>query len=108
MLGQPIPLEQPVYLPGNERQGVWASSLLETVFGPGPKREQEATHSRESRLSLRGDLELVVFAAGELRRASADLQVSDDMRKGRALPRDARRPETTPIALDDPFPRPVR
>ena len=108
MLGQPITLEQPVYLPGNERQGVWASSLLETVFGPGPKREQEAAHSRESRLSLRGDLELVVFAAGELRRASADLQVSDDIRNGRAVPGEDRRPAAPPIALDDRLPRPVR
>jgi len=108
MLGQPITLEQPVYLPGNERQGVWASSLLETVFGPEPKREREAAHSRESRLSLRGDLELVVFAAGELRRASADLQVSDDIRNGRAVPGDDRRPETPPIALDDRLSRPVR
>ena len=38
MLGQPITLEQPVYLPGNERQGVWASPLLQTVFAPASKR----------------------------------------------------------------------
>ena len=37
MLDQPITLEQPVYVPGNDRQGVWASPLLETVFGPEPK-----------------------------------------------------------------------
>ena len=34
VLDRPITLEQPVYLPGNERGGVWASPLLETVFGP--------------------------------------------------------------------------
>jgi hypothetical protein len=94
MLEHPITLEQPVYLPGNESQGLWASSLLETVVGPEPKPEREAAHPRESRLSLRGDLELAVFAAGELRRAYADLQVSHD--------------ETLPIAVDDHLPRQVR
>ena len=34
VLDRPITLEQPVYVPGNERHGVWASPLLETVFGP--------------------------------------------------------------------------
>ena len=34
MLEHPITLEQPVYLPGNERQGIWASPLLETVVSP--------------------------------------------------------------------------
>ncbi len=38
MLKHRITLEQPVYLPGNERQGVWASSLLETIVGPEPNR----------------------------------------------------------------------
>ena len=108
MLEHPITLEQPVYLPGNERQGVWASSLLETVFGPEPKPEREAAHPRDSRLSLRGDLELAVFAAGELRRAHADLQVSQDIRIRRAVPGDDRRPETPPIAIDDDLPRQVR
>jgi hypothetical protein len=88
--------------------GVWASSLLETVFGPVPKRQRETAHSRESRLSLRGNLKLAVFAAGALRRAYADLQISDDIRVRRAIPGDYRRPEIPPIALDDHFPRPVR
>jgi hypothetical protein len=39
VLVRPITLEQPVYVPGNEHQGVWASSLLETVFGPSPRCE---------------------------------------------------------------------
>jgi hypothetical protein len=80
MLEHPITLEQPVYLPGNERQGVWASSLLEAVFGPEPKRERVAAHPRDGRLSLRGDLELAVFAAGELRRADADRRASKGVR----------------------------
>jgi len=108
MLDRPITLEQPVYVPGNERQGVWASPLLETVFGPEPKGEREAAHSPDSRLSLRGDLELVAFAAGELRRSYADLQVPHDNLIRRAVPGDDRRPETPPIAVDDRRPQPVR
>jgi hypothetical protein len=83
MLRQPITLEQPVYLPGNDHQGVWASPLLETVLGPGPERE--AARSQPGHLSLRGDLELASFAAGELRRALADLRGSDDIRIRQAV-----------------------
>jgi hypothetical protein len=108
MLEHPITLEQPVYVPGNECQGVWASSLLETVFGPEPNREREAAHPRDRHLSLRGDLELAVFAAGELRRSHADPQVSDDFRIRRAVPGDDRRPETPPIAIYDFSPHQVR
>jgi Permuted papain-like amidase enzyme, YaeF/YiiX, C92 family len=63
-----ITLEQPVYLPGNDRQGIWASSLLETVVAPVPNGKPEPAHAVESHLSVRGDLELAIFAAGELRR----------------------------------------
>jgi hypothetical protein len=108
MLEHPISLEQPVYVPGNERQGVWASSLLETVFGPEPKPEREEAHPRDSRPSLRGDLELAAFAAGELRRAYDDLQVSPDIRIRRAVAGDDRQPETPPIAIDAHLPRQAR
>ena len=78
MLEHPITLEQPVYLPGNERQGIWASPLLETVVNPDPKFEREATHSTQRGPSLRGDLELALFAAGELHRLCVDLQVPNE------------------------------
>ncbi len=68
MLEDPVTLEQPVFLPGNERQGIWASPLLETVVVPDPKWGAETGHSVDSQMSVRGDLELVLFAAGELRR----------------------------------------
>jgi hypothetical protein len=83
MMEHPITLEQPVFLPGNERQGVWASSLLETVVSPEPKREQEATHSQDGRLSLRGDRQLAAFAAGELRRSYAELRASCELQDQR-------------------------
>src|SRR5262249_29191185 len=75
VLERPITLDQPVYVPGNERQGVWASPLLETVFGPEPKRNPAAAHEQGGGFSLRGDLELAVFAAGELRRSYSELPV---------------------------------
>jgi hypothetical protein len=75
VLERPITLEQPVYLPGNERQGVWGSPLLETVFGPEPKRDRGAIASPDGRLSLRGDLEMAVFAVGVIRRSYRELPV---------------------------------
>jgi hypothetical protein len=73
VLDQPITLEQPVYLPGNESQGAWGSPLLETVFGPDPKRGPEAPPGKADGLSLRNDLEVAFFVAGELRRSYAEL-----------------------------------
>ncbi len=69
VLDRPITLEQPVYVPGNERHGVWASPLLETVVGPAPKVFQEAAALESGRLSLKGDLDLLVFAFHEVRRS---------------------------------------
>jgi hypothetical protein len=69
VLDRPITLEQSVYVPGNERNGVWASPLLETVFGPAPKVFRDAAIGEPGRLNLRGDLDLLVFTLGELRRS---------------------------------------
>jgi hypothetical protein len=69
ILDRPITLEQPVYVPGNERHGVWASPLLETVFGPGPKVFQNAAQGEPGRLNMRGDLYMLVFTVGEVRRS---------------------------------------
>ena len=72
---RPITLEQPVYVPGNERQGVWASPLLETVFGPEPKVNPNPAPGRAGGFNLRGDLEVAVFALRELRRSYFELPV---------------------------------
>jgi hypothetical protein len=69
VLDRPITLEQPVYVPGNERQGIWASPLLETVFGPDPKAFQDAAPGEPGRLNLRGDLDLLSFTYCEARRS---------------------------------------
>jgi hypothetical protein len=73
MLDRPITLDQPVYVPGNERHGVWASPLLETVFGPAPKVFQDAAQGEPGRLNMRGDLYLIVFTVGEVRRSYTQL-----------------------------------
>jgi hypothetical protein len=72
VLDRPITLDQPVYLPGNELQGVWASPLLETVFGPKPKGDRQPAPGKAVGFSLQGDLEMAVFVAGELRRSYAE------------------------------------
>ncbi len=73
VLDSPITLEQPVYLPGNERHGEWASPLLETVFGPAPKVFQDAAPAEPAGLNMRGDLDLLAFTFGEVRRSYAEL-----------------------------------
>jgi hypothetical protein len=84
MLDHPITLEQPVYLPGNEHQGIWASTLLETVVGPDPKSVQNTAHSPDSRVSIRGDVELACFAARELRYVYVDRAVPNEEQLTRA------------------------
>ena len=69
VLDRPITLEQAVYLPGNEHQGMWASPLLETVFGPEPKHRRDTAPGTAAGLSLRGDLELAVCVVGGFRAA---------------------------------------
>jgi hypothetical protein len=74
VLDQPITLDQPVYLPGNERHGMWASPFLEMVFfAPEPKRDGAGAPGRAEGRSLPGDIEMFAFVAGELRRSYAEL-----------------------------------
>jgi hypothetical protein len=73
VLERPIQLEQEVYLPGNESHGVWGSPLLQTVFGPEPKGDSEASPGSGRGTGLRGDLELIVLTLGELRRSYEEL-----------------------------------
>jgi hypothetical protein len=75
VVGRPITLEQPVYLPGGDRQGAWASPMLETVFGPEPKAHHGVAPLQPGGISLRGDLELAVMAGRELRRTYTELPV---------------------------------
>ena len=72
---RPITLEQPVYLPGNERHGVWASPLLETVFGPELLLDQALTLSYVRSPRVQGDMDLVTFVVTELRRSYSEIPV---------------------------------
>ena len=74
-LEQPISLDQPVYLPGNEKHGIWASPLLETVY---PRKGDQPAKPRlhaPKELSLQGDLTVFKFVLGELRRSYNELPV---------------------------------
>jgi hypothetical protein len=75
VVGRPITLGQPVYVPGNDHQGAWASPMLRTVFGPEPKGDRGAAPVPPGGISLRGDIELAVFAVSELRRSYSELPV---------------------------------
>jgi hypothetical protein len=73
VLDRPITLDQPVYLPGNERHGMWASPLLETVMAPDPKVFQDAIPAEPAKLNLRGDMDLLAFTFLEARRSYSQL-----------------------------------
>jgi Permuted papain-like amidase enzyme, YaeF/YiiX, C92 family len=74
-LEHPISLEQAVYLPGNDHQGIWASPLLNTVFAREGKRIPEPHRGQFNGLSLQGDLSITMFVAGQLRRSYTELPV---------------------------------
>lgn len=73
--GRPITLERAVYLPGNDREGIWASRSLQTVFGPEPKECDGVGPGLPAGINLRGDFELIVFAARELSRSYSEWPV---------------------------------
>jgi hypothetical protein len=67
-LKAPITLEQPVYLPGNDHEGVWSSPMLETVHSEELKASEVATHAAVDREYLRRDVDLIKFAIASARR----------------------------------------
>jgi hypothetical protein len=73
VLDRPITLEQPVYVPGDERHGVWASPLLETVFAPAPEVFQDAAPRKPDGLNMSGDLDVLVFTLCEVRQSYDEL-----------------------------------
>lgn len=85
VLDRPITLDQPVYVPGNDHEGVWCSPLLETVYGPEPACPWANAGQPSGSISLRGDLELLVLVGGEIRRSYAGLPAR--WLRDRVLPR---------------------
>jgi hypothetical protein len=75
LLEHPITLEQPVFVPGNEHQGIWASSLLEPVVEPHSTSERAMSHLQDRRPSAQGDFELALFVVSEIHRSLSALQV---------------------------------
>jgi hypothetical protein len=72
-LEQPISLDQPVYLPGNEKQGIWASPLLETIY-PRKQDQPAKQGGREAEERNRhGDLTVFKFVLGEFQRSYNEL-----------------------------------
>ena len=75
VLDQPYTLEQAVFLPGNERHGVWGSALLETVFDKEPPGDRKTAPGKPDGPGVHGDIEIVVYAVAALRRSYTELPV---------------------------------
>jgi hypothetical protein len=95
VLDPPYTLEQAVFLPGNERHGVWASALLETVFENTPPVNREAAPGKPDGLSMRGDVEMAFYTAIALRRSYRELPL-------RWLGELVQRPQVQGMLADDP------
>ena len=70
-----ISLDQPVYLPGNDHQGIWASPLLDTVY-PYPKAGKavkSAPPGPPPALCVKGDMAVTAFAFREMGRSYSQL-----------------------------------
>ena len=73
-------------VPGNDHEGVWSSSLLETVFTAEPKASELALHAELARVNLRGDCDLIRFAIGALGHVNQSAQTSQVSRADHAVP----------------------
>jgi hypothetical protein len=82
VLTEPISMEQPVFVPGNDHEGVWSSSLLETVYSAEPQASELPAHAGIARVNLRGDLDLILFALGAVGHASKPSPTSPDVHVG--------------------------
>ncbi len=100
-LTEPIRLEQPVYLPGNDHEGVWSSSLLETIYSAEPPASELAAHADLARVNLRGDLDLIRFAIGTIRHRNDPSATLHDVRGGQAAS-DAHSRTATSVATTNP------
>ena len=67
VLDAPITLDQPVYVPGDDHQGVWASRWLETVAVTEPTPAQDTARPMSGGFGVQGDASLLLFVALELR-----------------------------------------
>jgi hypothetical protein len=66
LLKAPISLEQPVYVPGNDHQGLWGSRRLDTVALVEPNPAQDTARPMPSGLGIRGDASILLSLWVEL------------------------------------------
>ena len=67
LLDAPITLDQPVYLPGDDRQGLWGSRWLDTVAVTQPDPARDTARPMPGGFGVRGDASMLLFVALELR-----------------------------------------
>lgn len=67
LLDTSISLDQPVYVPGDDREGLWGSRRLETVALFGPTPDRDTSLAMPGGLGVRGDAAIIVYLALELR-----------------------------------------
>ncbi len=66
-LDAPITLDQPVYLPGDDRQGLWGSRWLDTVAFTQPDPARDTSRPMPGGFGVRGDASMLLFVGIELR-----------------------------------------
>jgi hypothetical protein len=67
VLDAPITLDQPVYLPGDNHQGLWGSRWLDTVAVTQPHPARDTARPMPGGFGVRGDASMLLFVALELR-----------------------------------------
>jgi Permuted papain-like amidase enzyme, YaeF/YiiX, C92 family len=99
-LKEPISMEQPVFVPGNDHEGVWSSNLLETVYSAEPKANELAAHADLARVNLRGDGDLIRFAIGSVHQVNVSSTTAQVVRGGQAVSAADSRTATTLATAD--------
>jgi len=66
-LDTPISLDQTVYVPGDDRQGLWGSRWLETVTQTQPTPAQDTARPMPAGVGVRGDASILLFVSAEVR-----------------------------------------
>lgn len=67
VLDAPITLDQPVYVPGDDHQGLWGSRWLDTIAFHAPSPAQDPARPMNPGFGVQGDAAMLVFVFGELR-----------------------------------------
>lgn len=74
-LERPISLDQPVWVPGNDHSGMWASPILETIYPPDGVIQGAAAAAKLPGPDMKKDLGVLRFVQAQIRRSLADAAV---------------------------------